>query len=152
MKSIEQRIAEARQHGVDKGVPVAEFSEVFAEVKKNFPNETDEQLAEKRLSATLAVLKKHNLRESSGRVMRRNGSDFGDTHDADQDRIISYMRGSGMNFVEAACMATGEIPKDRQTPAYVKDSIRESWKDYLSTISESDLNTLVERGVWAPKV
>jgi hypothetical protein len=152
MKSIEQRIAEARQHGVDNGVPVAEFSEVFAEVKKNFPDQTDEQLGERKLSATLAVLKKHNIKESAPRVMRKNGTFFEGTT-GEQDQVLDLMRESGMNFREANCLATGDVVKaGTPNPDYVKESIRQSWKEYLPQIDEGDLNTLVERGVWAPKV
>jgi hypothetical protein len=152
MKSIEQRISEARQHGVDNGVPVAEFSEVFAEVKKAFPDQTEEQLGERKLSATIAVLKKHNLKESTPRVMRKNGS-FVESDTTEQDQIVGFMRGSGMDFREANCLATGEVIKaNTPNPDFVKESIRQSWKEYLPQIDEGDLNTLVERGVWAPRI
>ena len=112
----------------------------------------DVPTVEQRLSAVKKLAESKGFKESRPRVQRKNGTFFGETTTAVQDQIVDLMREAGMSYHEANCIATGEVVKaNTPNPDFVKESIRKSWLDYLPNLDESDLNTLIANGVWAPR-
>jgi hypothetical protein len=146
MRSIEQQLSDLRESILATGKCVA------ADLLQLAKGES----LEVQFSATQKYAKDRGitLKESApARVARKNGRSISESADTkQQNRIVNLMRGKGLSFQEATCFATGEVVRDAKNPDYVKNAIRESWKSYLPTISSRDLETLVSKGVFAPKV
>jgi hypothetical protein len=141
MKSIETLFSEQCDTLKEKGVT----ADAIAEAIKNCTS----------VEQKLSVLKEFdpNPFTRPQRVMRKNGAFVeSDAATREQDHIVGLMRSGGLTFSEASCLTTGDVVKaGTPNPDFVKNSIRESWKAYLPTISQSDLDALVNKGVWAPK-
>ncbi len=145
MKSIETQLEEVRE-SIFAAETLKGFSEDASRTGWNDRMKSAASVEEK-----LSIAKKHaaslNIKESKPRVHRNNGSGVSITEsEANDQRVRSYMKKVGVNFREASVICGLPDPGPRE-PKSMIEARRDSWKKYAPFLSESECQTLAERGV-----
>ena len=143
MKSIPQLISETQDALRAKNI---DYKEAIKGVT------TEEQ----RLNALKALAAKHNIKESveikesrPARVMRKNGSGIHESQNLTEDeKIFRTSQKMRMTLREAAIY----LGKNDPGPGFklskeFTESLAEKWRHYGAAISESEIQTLAERGI-----
>lgn len=145
MKSLEAQLAELKETIIPAEVK-AGFTEQAAQT--GWKDAMSGKSVEQQLSIAKDKLKKLGITESGKKIKRNNGSgtfNENDSKSRDQ-RIIRFMEGSRLTYVEASYLIGERLGCDAKQPASITEAIIGKWKAYLPCISDQDARKLAEMG------